>query len=79
MEIHPRGARLWSPGIHVNLTRTLLSLAGGTCVAFTAISGTAGEPELIGRKQPMRRAAYRIAAKLRIIDGARLTRPYIYY
>ncbi|MFE9245531.1 cittilin family RiPP precursor [Nocardiopsis sp. NPDC006938] len=27
----------------------------------------------------MRRAAYRIAAKLGIIDGARLTRPYLYY
>jgi hypothetical protein len=38
-----------------------------------------GEPELSGRKPPMRRAAYRIAAKLRLIDGARLTRPYIYY
>ncbi|WP_304454787.1 cittilin family RiPP precursor [Nocardiopsis sp. YSL2] len=34
---------------------------------------------MTGRKQPMKRAAYRIAAKLRIIDGARLTRPYIYY
>ncbi|MFE6308688.1 cittilin family RiPP precursor [Nocardiopsis changdeensis] len=27
----------------------------------------------------MKKAAYRIAAKLRLIDAARLTRPYIYY
>ncbi|WP_394296641.1 cittilin family RiPP precursor [Nocardiopsis halotolerans] len=27
----------------------------------------------------MKKAAYRIAARLGIVDGARLTRPYIYY
>ncbi|WP_436892169.1 cittilin family RiPP precursor [Nocardiopsis dassonvillei] len=27
----------------------------------------------------MKKAAYRIAAKLRLIDAERLTRPYIYY
>ncbi|MEU3017444.1 cittilin family RiPP precursor [Nocardiopsis sp. NPDC007018] len=48
-------------------------------IAFSTISGTAGEPESSERKHPMRRAAYRIAAKLGIIDGARLTRPYLYY
>ncbi|MGQ4271499.1 cittilin family RiPP precursor [Nocardiopsis changdeensis] len=32
-----------------------------------------------GRRPPVKKAAYRIAAKLRLIDAARLTRPYIYY
>ncbi len=79
MEIHPHRARLWLPALHANLTRTSLSPMTRSCVAFTAISGTVGEPETSRRKCPMKRAAYRIAAKLRIIDGARLTRPYIYY
>ncbi|WP_232832161.1 cittilin family RiPP precursor [Nocardiopsis sp. FIRDI 009] len=28
---------------------------------------------------PVKRAAYRIAAKLGLVDGKRLTAPYIYY
>ncbi|WP_306371074.1 cittilin family RiPP precursor [Nocardiopsis sp. CC223A] len=69
----------WVARAHGSLTVAPLSPSVTGRLAFFASPGTNRGPEHPWKESPVKKAAYRIAAKLRLIDAERLTRPYIYY